>query len=256
MLEVVTQAIARSEIASFHFISDGRFRPAFIARVPSCSEIYVHEYVWPSERDQQSIALFERAAVDYSAALRQATTDGQLDVDLLLELLADAAARGYRSATPGRRELFDVRPGSYTYLFDTTAPAGRDDPGHRLVAGWGRGPAAAPPRGRRFMRGFPLPPAPPGALDRGHLIPRAAGGDEGIGINLVPQAAALNRGRTPEGRRWRRLERMITDDPDSAVFVRALYDDASDVPGRFEYLVVTHDGLVQLDRFANRPDAP
>lgn len=105
------------------------------------------------------------------------------------------------------------------------------------------------------MRGFPLPAAPSVPADRGHFIARSAGRDEGIGINLVPQAATLNRGRSPEGRRWRLVERLASQ-PGASVFVRALYDDPSDVPARFEYLVVTPDGIVHLDRFANRPFVP
>jgi hypothetical protein len=58
------------------------------------------------------------------------------------------------------------------------------------------------------------------------------------------------------GSALRRLENLVAGAEDAAVFVRALYDDASDVPARFEYLVATGDGLVQLERFVNRPGIP
>jgi hypothetical protein len=67
----------------------------------------------------------------------------------------------------------------------------------------------------------------------------------------VPQSAFLNRGRSPAGRRWRRLENLVAAAEDAAVFVRVLYDDATDVPAGFEYLVATRDGPVQLERFGN-----
>jgi hypothetical protein len=70
----------------------------------------------------------------------------------------------------------------------------------------------------------------PFPLDLGHLIPRADRGDGGIGITLVSQSASLNRGRTSAGRRWRSLENLVAGAEDAAVFVRTLYDDASDVP--------------------------
>jgi hypothetical protein len=38
--------------------------------------------------------------------------------------------------------------------------------------------------------------------------------------------------------------------------VRALYDDATDIPVTLEYLLVAPDGLAQIERFRNRPGAP
>ena len=254
MLEIVAQAIARGEIASFHFVTRTRFRPVVHAAVAGSAGVHVHEGVWPSERDRAGIRRQEAAALDYGRAVREAMRGGVADFDLLAPLLVDEAAAAYRRATSGRRSLVEVSL-RCNYLFDDTPAVHAVDPSPRLVAAWGRSTGEIIPRDARFMAGFPLPRSR-AELDRGHLIARQAGGDEGVGINLIPQDRRLNRGRGTDGRRWRLLERLAAEHPGSGVFVRALYDDATDVPVRLDYLLVTPDGLVHLERFRNRQDAP
>lgn len=197
------------------------------------------------------------ASIAYAQAIAEATRDGSVDIELLFDELSARAASAYRRTTEGERDLVEVTPSSFTYLFDATPPIG-DAPDlvwPRLVAGWGRRSGDVVMRDKTFLRGFPLPTTS-FAADRGHLIARAAGGDEGIGINLVPQTADLNRGYSLEGRRWRVLERLVADDPEASVFVRALYEGPSDVPACFDYLVIEGDGVVHLERFTNRPAGP
>lgn len=254
MLEVVAQALDREEISSFHFVTRSRFRPAVHAAVASSQRVYVHEGVWPSERDRQSIQLQEAAAIDYGRALLASERDGLPDFEALAALLIEEAAAAYRRATPGRRSLVEV-PLRFSYLFDDTTAASGAGPVERLVAAWGNSFDGVLARDRRFMAGFPLPSST-APLDRGHLIARQAGGDEGVGINLIPQVRGLNRGHGADGRRWRFLERLAAEHPGSGLFVRALYDDPTDIPVRLDYLLVTPDGLVQLERFPNRRNAP
>jgi len=254
VLEIIEQALRRGEITSFHFVTRGRFRPAVHAAVAGIEHVHVHEGVWPDEHDRASIRLQETAAIDYARALTAAKRDGIPDFDVLVEMLSSEAAHAYRRATPGPRSLVEV-PLRFRYMFDDTRAAGDADPWPRVVAAWGRTPEDVLRRDRRFMSGFPLPSSET-ARDRGHLIARQAGGEEGVGINLIPQDRRLNRGWGADGRRWRRLERLAAANPFSGLFVRAVYDDPSDVPVRLDYLLVAPDGLVQLERFRNRPGAP
>jgi len=87
-------------------------------------------------------------------------------------------------------------------------------------------------------------------VDRGHLIALASGGGENV--NLVPQAARLNRGWSDAGRRWRALERICAGSEGVFLFVTVLYEDVSDVPSGFEFLVRTPDGVEIVERFINR----
>ncbi|MFI5387397.1 MAG: DNA/RNA non-specific endonuclease [Fimbriimonadales bacterium] len=96
------------------------------------------------------------------------------------------------------------------------------------------------------MRGYPRPGR--NGDDRGHLIACAAGG--GYDINLVPMDAALNRGWSPEGSRFRALERRAASRPGTLFFIRPVYEDDSDRPRRFEVGVQDGDDLL-VDVFTN-----
>jgi hypothetical protein len=255
MLEVIHQALQRREIDSFHFVSPGRFRPAFRAAVAAADRIHVHEHVWPSPADRLSIRRQERAAIDYRRALGAARVDGQVDFALLADSLGRHAADAYRRTTAGDRSIVEV-PLRFTYLFDETNSPDPSQACARLIAGWGTAGAEPLPRDRRFMRGFPMPRAN-SQRDRGHLVAREAGGDEGLGINLFPQDRELNQGRGADGRRWRAIERFVAEHLGGVdLFVRAVYDDDSDTPVALEYLTISGEGEASFQRFRNRPHAP
>jgi hypothetical protein len=101
------------------------------------------------------------------------------------------------------------------------------------------------------MAGFlPFPRLWSGAeRDRGHFIAHAAGG--GTDLNLFPQAAALNRGRSEEGRRWREIERYTEQHPGTPLFVRPIYDSSSWTPAALDLAILTDTGL-RAERFCNR----
>lgn len=255
MLAVIDQAIDRQEISSFHFVTRGRFRPAVSAAVAGHDGIHVHEHVWPDDADRRSIASQERQALDYRAVIRRAN-DGVAVIRGLQHDLADAAAAAYRRGSTHASEIVEITTDSeFTYLMDIAAIKNKAAPPERLLAGFGVSHAGASDRDRAFMRGFPLPGSPT-PVDRGHLIARQAGGDEGIGLNLIPQERRLNQGRGPHGRRWRRLEQLAAAHPGSHMFVRALHDNDTGVPVRLEYLLILPDGTTHLERFRNRPGAP
>ena len=96
------------------------------------------------------------------------------------------------------------------------------------------------------MRGHPRPGRP--ADDRGHLISCAAGG--GYDINLVPMDAALNRGWSAAGSRFRAMERKAAAVPGTLFFIRPDYQDDTDRPCRFEVGVQDGENLL-IDVFAN-----
>ena len=101
------------------------------------------------------------------------------------------------------------------------------------------------------MRGHPRPGR--SADDRGHLISCAAGG--GYDINLVPMDAALNRGWSPEGSRFRALERKAAAAPGTLFFIRPVYQDGTDRPIRFEAGVQDGENLL-VGVFANGAGHP
>lgn len=118
------------------------------------------------------------------------------------------------------------------------------------MAVYGRSAAPASERDRRRMAGFiPTPARWSGrGRDRGHLVAHAAGG--GLDLNLFPQSAAVNRGWSLAGRRWRHLERYAARNPGTPLFVRPLYDGPAWTPAALE-LGLLIDGALRVERVSN-----
>jgi hypothetical protein len=93
------------------------------------------------------------------------------------------------------------------------------------------------------MCDFPLPMDEARRLIRGHLAAHSIGG--GAEINLVPQDRTLN---VSAG--WRRLERFAQRQVGAFIAVEVIYDDDSQTPAQFTYLV-TADGVLNYERFQN-----
>jgi hypothetical protein len=112
-------------------------------------------------------------------------------------------------------------------------------------------------RSRRFVAprpiatgGFPLPASLAEAgYERGHLIAHATGG--GLDANVFAQARHINRGWSPDGRRYRQLERLAAANPGRAIFNRLIYGDDTDVPDLTE-LAVAVGGQAHHGIFDNR----
>lgn len=111
---------------------------------------------------------------------------------------------GVWNAVGGGAVTIRSSPRPAVTAFPVCSWAGRNPPlpAPRLVAAFGLTRDQPPPRQPSLMRGLPLPPAPM-PIDRGRVIASTSGGAEGIGLNLIPQNRALNRGIGREGRRWR-----------------------------------------------------
>lgn len=86
-------------------------------------------------------------------------------------------------------------------------------------------------------------------LDRGHFVAHTAGG--GLDLNLFPQLATLNRGRSQEGRLWRQMENYAAEHPGTPLFARPIYRDSSWRPAMIELGLLT-DGKLWSERFSNQ----
>ena len=71
------------------------------------------------------------------------------------------------------------------------------------------------------------------ATDTGHFIAHSFGG--GLDINLFPQKRDVNRGYSPEGIAYRKMENSILNNPGSFLFSRPLYYDETWRPLYIEY---------------------
>lgn len=198
--------------------------------------------------------MLDAPTINYEAlvARHQASEAWERFVD---EVLAKRWLAQYRSFMASDSEIVEVQLNALTYLFDLGG-GDRDDessvPEERVVAVWGRSQPPAAPRGTSRLRGF-LPNPERWSLagfDRGHLVSHAAGG--ALDLNLVPQSAAVNRGRSHDGRLWRRMERHAATHPGTPLFVRPLYSDPSWTPAALECGLLLASGL-WWHRFVNKP---
>jgi hypothetical protein len=185
-------------------------------------------------------------SVDYECLLRD--LKAPLVAGCVGPALLAATAERYESRCP-HCSLVEFAQSGATYLFDlaSAAGAGQED---RTVAAWAITPATVAKRDVSYQRGFPLPPDPDGALvDRGHLIPHLSGGE--FGPNIFRQHRALNRGWSPEGKRFRTLEREAAATPGIFYFGHLLYEDDSAYPAEIETGLL-RGGKLHVERFRNR----
>jgi hypothetical protein len=164
--------------------------------------------------------------------------------------ICDAWASEYcAGAEVHPEDLVVIDPGNgFSYLFDLAGTL-RGEPcsrAPRVVGVWGLSQPGAKARDRSRMHGHPRPGR--SGDDRGHLISCAAGG--GYDINLVPMDAALNRGWSVEGSRFRALERKAAAAPGTLFFIRPVYQDGTDRPSRFEAGVQDGENLL-VEVFVN-----
>jgi hypothetical protein len=164
--------------------------------------------------------------------------------------LSAAWAAAYRSRIP-QSALLEFDSDGARFLFDLASEAGAAQ-ADRTVAAWGRSRPAPRPRDESYQRGYPSPrgrAARP--LDKGHMVPHAAGGT--FGPNIFPQDRDLNRGRSTEGRRYRALEREIAKTPGTFFFCCLLYADDTAFPAAVKLGVLRPNGL-HVEQFRNRFD--
>lgn len=146
--------------------------------------------------------------------------------------------------------ILEVNLTTAVFLFDRTH--------ERVLVAYGVATVPTRPRDRSRMRQFPDVNVGVGITmkerafpaDRGHFLSHAAGGD--LDINLFPQRRELNRGWSPEGRRFRQMERHTAARPGTFHYHRAEYDDLSWIPATLEYGILRDDHDWWIDRFGNK----
>jgi len=169
------------------------------------------------------------------------------------ERLVDEWLGAYTAMSTWRTEVLGITQGALVYLFDaapTLKPVTDLPADDRVVAVWGHSQQAANPRDRARLTGFLANPSAwsRARLDRGHLVAHAAGG--GLDLNLFPQAMNLNRGRSAQGRVWRKMEAYLARNPGTPLFVRPIYVGPSWRPAALDYGLL-NGGELWSERFVN-----
>jgi len=85
--------------------------------------------------------------------------------------------------------------------------------------------------------------------DKGHFVNDASGGPKEI--NLFPQKREVNRGWSESGKRYRRMEKYIAQNPGTFFFSRPFYNDFTLRPAMLELGYVSIDGTFVSEIFDN-----
>lgn len=188
--------------------------------------------------------------LDYARGLSTVTGETyESVVEVLRDELPHAWHERYRRMCSGETNVLAMTVGGFDYLFDYCIDIGVTDREDRVVVAFGVSRAAEKPRAASRMKGFP---SDADRGDRGHLIAHGSGG--GVDVNLVHQDARLNRGWSPEGKRYREMERYTAAHPGTFFFTRPIYDDATARPAEFEVGILRPDRTMWVELFENASD--
>lgn len=85
--------------------------------------------------------------------------------------------------------------------------------------------------------------------DKGHFMAHCIGG--GLDVNVFSQERCLNRGRSPQGKTHRQMERYCYEQPGTFCFSRPIYADGSSVPRWLEFGVLRANQTLWVEVFDN-----
>jgi hypothetical protein len=194
-------------------------------------------------------------AIDYERGL---ATLGGADYETLVAVMREELPHAwlscYEQMCVGPVNVLVVPAEGFEYLFDYSgdliargllpASPGRED---RVVAAFGRSVRGSKARPASRIAGFP---GSDERGDRGHFLAHAAGG--GVDINLFHQELRLNRGRSSQGKVYRRMERYCAEHPGTFCFSRPVYTDEGARPAEIEFGVLREEGTLWVEVFDNR----
>lgn len=174
-----------------------------------------------------------------------------LIIEELIRILEEEWISAYFDMCTHAANVLRFSDHGFTFIFDQ-ASSNSNEAEDRLVVGYGLSTVQHKRRDESRMRGFlgggiEIPGK--GKFDKGHVLAHAIGG--GLDVNLFPQRPELNRGRSEAGRVYRQMEKYATKNPETFVFSRMIYDDASWVPSSLEYGILLPEGRLWVEWFEN-----
>jgi hypothetical protein len=213
--------------------------------------------------EQEPIALHPCYAswrIDYDRLVAHAGEPSRVAVFLQDELPYEWM-RVYETRSPQRANLHRIAFHSGEYVFDLITPlvqqgrvAAKNSVDDRIVAVHGRARPATTARQDGILRGHTrsaadvLPTLRADGYDRGHFFAHTLGG--ALYVNIFPQLRCVNRGWSPEGKRFRAMEAYALTHR-SYCFARPIYAGYSYHPAVLEYGLLRDDMTLWVDAFPN-----
>jgi hypothetical protein len=154
-------------------------------------------------------------AIDYEALLSAALVEGETNlVSVLREQLLSHWCAVYVATGTHTTNIVTFQFHNFIYIFDhysgleATGQVPYDQTIHdRVVGVLGTSTRAEERRDANRIRGWAAPTDEliAGERDKGHFMAHCIGG--GLGVNVFSQERRLNRGRSPQGKIYRQMER-------------------------------------------------
>lgn len=202
-----------------------------------------------------------RGVIDYQALLRVAAQSLEGIIKFLSEELPFVWRDAYVEMTSHSVNVVRWQYGSFEYMFDDyaslesrgTVPYAADVEG-RLIGVLGCSSPKTTRRDDYRLKGWVGATEKifgPG-WDKGHFIAHTIGGVvDGLEANVFVQRRDLNRGWSPDGKRFREMEKYCVSNPGTFCFSRPLYTDQTAKPAFVEFGVLKGAEL-WLECFDNR----
>ena len=188
-----------------------------------------------------------------------------LEYDEIISKLFDTLpvlwTRSYNNLSPRISNICVVSHDSFHYIFDI-GPIDEDDFAnspiyyeHRIVTAYGISKPQKSKRDDDRLRGWIGKTEEVfGKLwDKGHFIAHSIGGAvDRNELNIFPQKRTLNRGWSPQGKIYRKMERYCFDNDGIFCFNRPIYFDETFRPSLLEFGVLKRDKNLWVELFDNR----
>jgi hypothetical protein len=205
------------------------------------------------------------STIDYAVALADAlSTRNALTSTAVFDTLCSQWLRAYRQQVGRKTNVTEMWSNGFSFLFDLEGSDHCDGRGPQPTGVFPRTLVAfgtSKPDGRsryaddlRLRRWMGATREVMGdQRDKGHFIASSLGGEIiGGEPNVFPQRRDLNRGWSPAGKRFRRMEHFALKNPGTLYFHRAIYLCESETPDFLQVGIIRPDRSLWVEDFDNR----
>jgi hypothetical protein len=200
--------------------------------------------------------------MDYDAIVNRVTSHStEAKISFLMEELPHLWRNAYQEMSKRAVSLVRIRHSSFEYVYDNysyleaTGAIPYSLVEDRLVGVLGLSARQVRARDDYRLRGWvgPTEKMYGSEYDKGHFIAHSIGGAvDRSEMNVFVQRRDLNRGWSPEGKRYREMEKYCVSNPGVFCFSRPLYKDSTSQPTFLEFGILTRTGELWVECFDNR----
>ena len=202
------------------------------------------------------------SVVDYSAILKAMAGQSSLGKAAFWDELSTAWISAYKQQANRKTNITEMWFNGFGALVDLEGSdhgdgRGPQPPGvfPRTICAYGTSKPPTRSRGTddQRLRGMePTAPELNTGRDKGHFIAHSIGGSiVAAETNAFSQRRDLNRGWSPEGKRFRMMEQFASANPGTQIFHRPIYIGETDIPEYLEVGIIRPDLTVWIDTFDN-----